>query len=66
MKCCVCKQEINVASCPVPPTWFGTYRNDTMLAVICCSCLSNLENKKKWESGELCSAADKVVADKAM
>ena len=32
------------------PTWFGRYKNDKLIMVICAECLPN--NREKWRKGE--------------
>jgi hypothetical protein len=51
MKCCghSCGKEIDVSKGIVPPEWFGVYRGEKMLRVICKPCIDKSENKDWWK-----------------
>lgn len=51
MNCCECQKEIDTSKTEIPPKWFGGYRVDTVVAVICAECLSDPKKRARWENG---------------
>jgi hypothetical protein len=48
MKCCKCNKNINMDSKSIPPTWFGLYKSNTLIRVICDECIKSAKNKDWW------------------
>jgi len=53
MKCCKCKKEIDIDKIDYSPPakWYGKYRSDKLLKIICADCISKPENKN-WHEEE--------------
>lgn len=57
MECCKCSKTIDVTCRTVPPTWFGSYENDKLQAVICPECLAKVDRGVSWRTGRPMSDA---------
>jgi len=51
MECCKCNKVIDVTVRTVPPTWFGAYEKDKLMAVICPECLAKTDRGVSWRTG---------------
>ena len=45
MKCCFCGKEIDITKNEIPAQWFGRYKGDHLLEVICLDCIETKEDK---------------------
>ena len=48
--CNSCKKEVEKQT-GCMPTWFGRYKNEKCISVICKDCL--VDNREKWRKGEI-------------
>ena len=53
MKCIECQKEVETNENKIPPTWYGAFTTDRMLAVICSECIKNSEAHKRWTDRDL-------------
>jgi len=53
MKCCSCNKEIdkNVSLKDGHAQWYGRYKNNVCIKVICHDCIKDPEKKKKYSKG---------------
>jgi len=52
MKCCICNEEVDTTVSQIPPTWYGTFRGEKMLAVIHDKCIEEPGVRDRWIKGE--------------
>jgi len=45
MTCCFCKKEIDTTKNKIPAQWFGKYRFDKLLEIICLDCIKTKQDK---------------------